>query len=109
MINVCRVKISDFWIYPQPIRPGDWRATIVRPYNRAVQRQYIKPNRFAWKLRQALFDYAIDDDHSIFASDDQDCESIPGDQDFGEPSVREYDWEHIESGAYLDFEVYEDE
>lgn len=74
MLKTTRLKVRDYWIYPQPIRSGDWRVCKARPYNRAIQRQHIKPNRFAWKLHQEV-----------------------------------YNWEHIESGAYLDSEEYFDE
>lgn len=56
-----RLKVSDYWIYPQPITTGQWRVCKLRPYNRAIQRQHIKPNRFAWRQRQQLFDYSDPD------------------------------------------------
>lgn len=109
MLNICRLKISDYWIYPQPIRPGDWRACKARPYNRPIQRQHIKPNRFAWKLRQSLFDYIPDSDFSGLCRCEDVCR-FPGATNCSyEAGDTEYNWDHIESGAYLDYSGDEDD
>lgn len=52
-----RMKTTDFWIYPSPIRPGDWRVTLLR--SKPIQRLNTRfQNKFAWKVRVLAFDYS---------------------------------------------------
>lgn len=79
---VRHVKASDFWIYPQPIEPGDWRCVQVNllryRFCNKCHPTLKRANKFAWKLKQTVL--------------------------HNEPPWKEYDWDHIESGAYLDYE-----
>jgi hypothetical protein len=50
MITV-RLRERDYWIYPQPIRPGDWRATRNNLKYRSRRNRRNGENRFAWKIR----------------------------------------------------------
>lgn len=49
-----RLKATDYWIYPQPIRRGDWRVTRIHigKWPSFGYRRF--ENRYAWKVRQQL-------------------------------------------------------
>jgi len=63
-----RLRERDYWVYPSPIQPGEWRVCKTRPYNRFVQVKHIKPNRLAWHIRQTYlslerYDTWLDNQH----------------------------------------------
>jgi hypothetical protein len=74
-MNTIRLKSRDYWIYPQPITPGQFRITGLRltPRREITGRT---ANRFAWKIRNYFLGAEPFDTWASYKTEFCNCEFV---------------------------------